>query len=192
MTVRAAKPRDCKWCGERFFMGSQYGEDGNRGSRLYCSTGCRLYANVKRVGDCWEWQGAVDNINGGYGNIGFTIDGKKKPRRAHRVSYECFIGPIPAGQLICHVCDNRRCCNPRHLFAGSSKDNTADAIRKDRLPRGERQWIAKLTAQDVIAIRSEPTTKVATLAKRFNVKPCTISQIRRGITWRHLLEQQAA
>ncbi|HBR21586.1 MAG TPA: hypothetical protein DD713_03315 [Nitrospiraceae bacterium] len=50
----------------------------------------------------------------------------------HRFMYELCIGPIPEGMLVCHTCDIERCGNPEHLFLGTHKDNTQDAINKGR------------------------------------------------------------
>ena len=58
---------------------------------------------------CWLWMQAI--AGGGYGAIG--VHGKVK--RAHRVSYECFVGAIPAGMVIDHMCRTRSCVNPDHL-----------------------------------------------------------------------------
>ena len=35
-------------------------------------------------------------------------------------------GPIPRGMILCHRCDESRCCNPDHLFLGTRGDNMAD------------------------------------------------------------------
>lgn len=58
---------------------------------------------------CWEWEGRVAAV--GYGRV--KADGEWQ--YAHRVSYEVFIGPIPEGLVIDHLCRNTTCVNPLHL-----------------------------------------------------------------------------
>lgn len=86
----------------------------------------RLHAAV-RVSDagCWEWRKHTDR----YGII--RVAGKSK--KAHRVSWEAFNGPIPDGLNVLHKCDNTRCINPDHLFLGTQADNVADCKAKGRL-----------------------------------------------------------
>lgn len=71
---------------------------------------------------CWEWQGAIWRGYGAVGRNGKTIG-------THRYSYILAYGAIPPGKLICHKCNNRRCVNPSHLYAGTSKDNHNDSVR---------------------------------------------------------------
>lgn len=66
---------------------------------------------------CWEWQGYL--FDNGYG--GLTVDGA--PRAAHRVAYELFAGPIPAGLVIDHLCAVACCVNPAHLEAVTPEEN---------------------------------------------------------------------
>lgn len=68
-----------------------------------------LHAKTDANG-CWVWQLSLDKSTG-YGVI--TID--SKVYKAHRVSYEAFVGPIPTGLHIDHLCRNRACVNPQHL-----------------------------------------------------------------------------
>jgi hypothetical protein len=53
-------------------------------------------------------------------------------KRAHRVAYEAFVGPIPDKMLVLHHCDIRHCVNPEHLWIGTAKQNTEDMIKKGR------------------------------------------------------------
>lgn len=69
----------------------------------------KLHAKPNENG-CWIWGATVDKTTG-YGQI--TID--YKVYKAHRVSYEAFVGPIPKGLHIDHLCRVRSCVNPAHL-----------------------------------------------------------------------------
>ncbi len=144
------------------------------------------------LGPCWNWAGALVE---GYGQI----DGIG----AHRVSWEIHFGAIPEGQWVLHRCDNPRCCNPAHLFLGTSKENVADMVAKsrhsrgeahsvrlrtERRPRGETVAGSRLTEADVPAIREAAAageTQEA-LAARYGVAQPTIGRLLRGETWRHV------
>ncbi len=81
--------------------------------------GERFMAKVKisESNDCWNWDAYVDPD--GYGR--FVLNGRTF--RAHRASYVLFIGPIPDGLEIDHLCRNRGCVNPSHIEAVSRRTN---------------------------------------------------------------------
>ena len=141
--------------------------------------------------ECWAWRGAIDQK--GYGAV--KVGGKKQS--AHRVSWKLFRGPIPSGLCVLHHCDNPGCVNPEHLFLGTPRDNARDCVKKGRHNfsvhpechvRGERAWNAKLTEEDVRAIRREFTlgTNRKDMARRFGIGCKHIWAIANGRLWKHV------
>lgn len=85
--------------------------------------------SVEKISRCWIWSLAKDKDGYGVAHKG------KKNIRAHRISYEAFIGQIPEDMGVLHKCDNPSCCNPQHLFLGTNQDNMNDMVSKGRKPR---------------------------------------------------------
>lgn len=77
---------------------------------------------------CWEWTAGRSYQE--YGQ--FKLRGKTEV--AHRLSYELFVAPVPAGLLVMHSCDNPPCVNPAHLSVGTHSDNHRDRDDKKRGP----------------------------------------------------------
>jgi hypothetical protein len=69
---------------------------------------------------CMIWLGGLDK--GGYGQFHCT-KGSNVKKMAHRASYEHFIGPVPEGMDLDHLCRVRCCVNPDHLEPVSRKEN---------------------------------------------------------------------
>lgn len=138
----------------------------------------RIEANTKREGDCLLWTGSKSRD--GYGVL--TIG--RRQHRAHRVSYEYFNGPIPNGMLVCHRCDVPCCVEPRHLFLGSAKENTADMLSKGRANRridlSHPATKISHAEREVIRDRRNGGETLASIARDFNVSFQTVSDICRG------------
>lgn len=137
---------------------------------------------------CWIWQ--KKKARNGYGDFAF---GGGKNGRAHRVSYEVFIGPIPHSMDVCHRCDVRACVNPEHLFAGSRSENILDASAKGRVSRthqkkGSNHPSAKLDENKVTEVlrRLDAGDAKAAIARDFGVSDRIVLLISRGELWRHV------
>lgn len=89
-----------------------------------------IAARVKPNGDCLEWQSARTQ---GYGLLCVKRRGVKANYRAHRAAWAIEKGEDPGKRYILHLCDNRACVNPKHLYAGSHDDNMRDMC--ERHPR---------------------------------------------------------
>lgn len=144
----------------------------------------RFWAKVDKrgIGECWPWTGSRSPL--GYGYI--TV--RRKYTLAHRLAHELCVGPIPPGLFVCHHCDNPPCCNPAHLFVGTSGDNIRDAAAKGRMARGRDLPGTKLTEESVRAIRgalAEGATLKA-MANQYGVCDGTISRAKTGKTWKHV------
>lgn len=115
MSVRAVPKPTCAHCGVRPVHQKRH---------QYCSVQCSRIAVSRRPkpgciwrkakvteSGCWQWTGHL--TRDGYGS-----------QHPHRTAYEEFVGPIPDGLQIDHLCRNRACCNPEHLEAVTPRQNT--------------------------------------------------------------------
>lgn len=84
----------------------------------------RFWAKVLITdGGCWQWQA---NLVQGYGH--FSV--RTRTHKAHRWAYKFFVGPIPEGLHLDHLCRNPACCNPAHLEPVTPRENT---MRSDNI-----------------------------------------------------------
>ena len=118
--TRVLKDRPCLTCGAVFRP--------RRAIRAYCSRKCSneidpkaVFLETLRVDPetlCWTLTERKPNGNG-Y----FLLPVNGKRTMVHQLTYRAYVGPIPEGREIDHLCHNPPCCNPDHLEAVTHQEN---------------------------------------------------------------------
>ena len=138
------------------------------------------------LGQCWIWTASLSKGEcGGYGRL--VINGIEF--KSHRVSWELAGHELPEGADVCHICDNRPCVRPDHLFLGDNHTNIQDMYDKGRrIQGGENNGHAKLTEQQVLEIIESLGSGVPgnQIAKVYGVAKQTIYKIKHGQKWNYL------
>lgn len=83
----------------------------------------KFWSLVDKTDTCWIWQGHINNKNG-YGRISFNC----KRYQAHRISYYLSGKSWLVNSVICHLCNNKQCVNPKHLMLGSHSTNQRQRV----------------------------------------------------------------
>lgn len=154
------------------------------------------YIDVREFGECWEWTGRRQEGEWDYGQ--FMLYPEKRCVPAHRVAYETFWRTALVNKCL-HYCNNPPCCNPLHLYDGTTSQNALDAVaagtavvlRQDwrNTARGERVGLAKLTEESVREIRrryAQGGISQQVLADEFGVNQTQVSNIVLRRTWAHV------
>lgn len=128
---------------------------------------------------CWLWTATKNSY--GYGRC--TIN--KKSHKAHRVAYRRYVGRLRKGEFVLHLCDTPACCNPLHLVRGTHAENMKHMRDRRRGVYGEESNLARLTAEQVLAIRAD-TRLQRIIAAEYGVKRATISAIKLRRSWAHI------
>lgn len=124
---------------------------------------------------CLEWQGAKGPA--GYGRLTF----KQRWFELHRLAFVLYHRDLEDGEYVLHECDNRSCCNPCHLRAGSNRDNIMDAAIKGRMK-------VKLTpdkAREIHNLYGTKSMSVMAIAATYGITRHMVYLIGREKAWVH-------
>jgi len=91
-----------------------------------------LEQTTEGPGRCRIWQGA--KLDTGYGEIRH----EGRVWRVHRLMYALAYTDFNPRLHVCHLCDQRACINPTHLWQGGNLDNCRDKALKDRGTKSKR------------------------------------------------------
>jgi predicted metal-binding protein len=128
--------------------------------------------------NCWIWTDKPHKTGYAYLRV------YDKNMKAHRFSYETFVGPLNPKLEICHQCNNKLCLNPKHLRQDTRSSNQIDISKV----KGRKNQ--KLTFEEVIEIKKalkKPYWGIGKyLSDKYGVTRCTITEIKKNEKWKHL------
>lgn len=142
-------------------------------------------AKTHQGDECLIWPCARNSA--GYGHL--MLNGKNI--LAHRIVCEAFNGPVPFRNAeAAHLCGNGHlgCVNGRHLQWKTRQANSDDREGHGTVPRGEKQYLAKLTSEDVHFIWHHREISSAEIARRLNVCAGTVVAVRARKSWKWLTD----
>jgi ribosomal protein S14 len=136
---------------------------------------------------CWPWIGRLSEQ--GYGVWRPTLDRVPTTYPAHRVAYALWKKIVlPADKMVLHHCDNPPCCNPKHLFLGTSQDNVDDCMAKGRRnhvfgPTHPKTSLTEQAVREIRECRKDGATD-GQLAEAFGVSRHVINQLLNGRSYK--------
>lgn len=122
----------------------------------------------------------------GYLTVRIATHGNKTSTYIHKLVALAFHGYPEKGQEVLHKNGVKTDNRADNIHWGTRKENIADNFTFGQAPIGVKHGMAKLSEQDVLAIRSDPRPRHKDVAKDFSVSVATISLIRQRKLWKHL------
>jgi len=177
------------WCGMHYMRWQRHGDPETnvkprRPSGMSRAKTVRWFSErATRKGGCLLANVPLDRK--GYASV--SLDGRLE--RLHRLALMEKLGrDLLPGECALHACDNPRCIEPAHLFAGTNQDNMDDRDAKNRQAKGSEHGQSKLTEADIPRIRHllRQGRSQRSVADLYGVAYGTISDIHTSKTWSHV------
>ncbi len=137
------------------------------------------------------------NLTGGWKNnkymqVTICKSGKTKKEYVHRLVWLTFRGPIPHPLEVNHIDGVKTNCRLGNLEVGTRKDNMDHAFANGLafpFKKGSESFGSKLVEKDILVIRKriQNGDVQAEIARDYGVDPQTITCIKQGKTWKHVL-----
>ena len=151
----------------------------------------RLLKRIKKVDECWIWQGTLTST--GYGLFSY----KGKPCMTHRASYALYKngGELPKyhygwleKMVVVHSCNNKKCCNPEHLFLGNQKQNTRDYYEQAKASKSYKRPNSIITSEMAIDIRNSAHDfdGEIEMMKKYRINQAIVKNVYTGKTHKYL------
>lgn len=129
--------------------------------------------------ECWNLNAGLNTD--GYGAFQLYIDGGIRTRTAHKVAYWLTTGiwskvglkNNPDTIVLRHSCNNRKCCNPKHILVGTQLNNIQDMNTQGR---NGRQKVTTDQRTKIVELR-EQGFSARTVANMFNISTPTVYRI---------------
>ena len=122
--------------------------------------------DIRGEDECWLWLAAVNSR--GYGAFAYE---KNNIQSVHKISWAMAKNKnkmADPSMHVMHLCDVKRCVNPKHLELGTPKQNQNDAIKKG-LVKSIGEIVGK-PSKKKLCRRGHKRTKANTVIKKKNNK----------------------
>lgn len=153
----------CSHCGTPYYV-----RHDKLATSRYCSQDCKAHSQLGRLtterllelsmpepnSGCWLFLGALTEY--GYGIL--RVEGKNW--KAHRAAYVAFVGEVPDGLTLDHLCRNRACINPNHLEPVPSGVNVLRGV-----------GLSAQNARKTACNNGHPFTQANTMVKAYKQRP---------------------
>ena len=141
--------------------------------------------NIAGAQECWTTN--VNPNRNGYIDYSWSVEGKVRWSKMHRISAHLSGMDLKTGLCVCLSCDNPGCVNPAHLWLGTAAENTADKVSKGRQSRTSHALnmdIAREIRQGKKEWKGLVKDYYALMQTKYNIHWDTVANVIKGRTWK--------